>query len=58
MNAKTIVASPTDAELAQVDSECSPMAIESPAAHGVWTHDIEALCRALDAQQRSALPKS
>jgi hypothetical protein len=58
MNAKTIVASPTDAELAQVDSECSPMPIESPAAHGVWTHDIEALCRALDAQQRSALPKS
>ena len=58
MNAKTIVASPTDAELVQVDSECSPLPIESPAAHGVWTHDIEALCRALDAQQRSALPKS
>jgi hypothetical protein len=58
MDANTTVASPTDAELAQVDSECSPMPIESPAAHGVWTHDIEALCRALDAQQRSALPKS
>ena len=56
MNTKTIVASPTDAELAQVDSECSPMPIESPAAHGVWTHDIEALCRALAARQRAHFP--
>jgi hypothetical protein len=58
MNAKTIVAAPPAAELAKVDAECSPMPIESPVAHGVWTHDIEALCRALEAQQRSALPKS
>jgi hypothetical protein len=58
MNPKTIVAAPMDAELAKVESECSPMPIESPVAHGVWTHDIEALCRALAAEQRSALPKS
>ena len=57
MDPKTIVATPTGAELAQVDSECSPMPIEPPVAHGVWTRDIEALCRALDAQQRSALSK-
>src|SRR3977135_3359287 len=47
MNAKTIVAAPPAAELAKVDSECSPMPIESPVAHGVWTHDIDALGRQL-----------
>jgi hypothetical protein len=57
MNAKTIVAAAPAAELAKVDSECSPMPIESPVAHGVWTHDIEALCRALAAQQRAHFPK-
>jgi len=57
MNPKTIEATPMDAELTQVDSECAPIPIESPVAHGVWTRDIEALCRALDAQQRGALSK-
>jgi hypothetical protein len=57
MNAKTIVAAAPAAELAEVDSECSPMPIESAVAHGVWTHDIEALCRALAAQQRAHFPK-
>jgi hypothetical protein len=53
MNAKTIAAEPTAAELAEVDSECSPVPIQSPVVRGVWTRDIEALCRALDAQQRA-----
>ena len=56
MNPKIIVAAPTDAELAKVDSECSPVPIESPVAHGAWTRDIEALCRALAAQQRAHFP--
>ena len=56
MNAKTIVAAPTGAELVKADSECSPMPTESPVAHGVWTRDIEALCRALAVQQRAHFP--
>jgi len=56
MNPKTIVAASTAAELAKVDPECSPRPIESPVACG-WTRDVEALCRALDAQQRAHFPK-
>jgi len=56
MNPKTIVAAPTAAELAKVDAECSPIPIESPVARGAWTRDIEALCRALEAQQRAHVP--
>jgi hypothetical protein len=56
MNPKTIVAASTAAELAEVDPEYSPRPIESPVARG-WTRDVEALCRALDAQQRAHLPK-
>ena len=56
MNPKTIVAASTAAELAKVDPECSPGPIESPVARG-WTRDVEALCRALDAQQRAHFPK-
>ena len=56
MNAKTIVAAAPAAELAKVDSECSPIPIKSPVARGVWTRDIEALCRALEAQQRAHFP--
>ena len=56
MNPKTVVAAPTAAELAKVDSECSPIPVESPVARGVWTRDIEALCRALEAQQRAHFP--
>ncbi len=56
MNPKTIVAASTAAELAEVDPECSPRPIESPVARG-WTRDVEALCRALDAQQRAHFPK-
>jgi hypothetical protein len=53
MNPKTIIAAHTAVELAKADSECSPIPIESPVARGVWTRDIEALCRALEAQQRA-----
>jgi hypothetical protein len=56
MNPKTIVAESTAAELAEVEPECSPGQIESPVARG-WTRDVEALCRALDAQQRAHFPK-
>jgi hypothetical protein len=55
MNRKTIVAASTAAELAKVDPECSPIPIESPVARG-WTRDIEALCRALEAQPRAHFP--
>jgi hypothetical protein len=57
MNPKTIVAASTAAEIAKVDPECSPRPIESPAALG-WTRDVEALCRALEAQQRAHSPRT
>lgn len=52
MKPKTIVPAPT-AEVAKGDSECPPIPIEPPVTRGVWTRDIEALCRALEAQQRA-----
>jgi hypothetical protein len=54
MNAKTIATEPLAAELATADSEAVPN--ESSVAHGPWTRDIDALCRALDAQQRAHFP--
>ena len=56
MNPKTTVAAPTAAELAKVDSECSPIPTKSPVARS-WTSDVEALCRALEAQQRARFPR-
>ncbi len=56
MNPQTNVAASAADELAKVDSECSPIPVESPVARGVWTRDIEALCRALEAQQRAHFP--
>jgi hypothetical protein len=53
MNPETVVVASAGVELTEVDTECSPTQIESPAAHGVWTRDVEALCRALDTQQRA-----
>jgi hypothetical protein len=50
MSPKTTVPAPTAAQPAKVDSECSPTPIESRVVRGVWTRDIEALCRALEAQ--------
>jgi hypothetical protein len=60
MNHETIVAVSTAAELAQVNGERSPIPspvpTESPVARGAWTRDIEALCRALEAQRRAHFP--
>jgi hypothetical protein len=53
MDPQTIVAASATTELVEVDSGWSSLKIESPAVRGVWTRDIEALCRALDAQQRA-----
>jgi len=56
VNPKTIVAAPATAELAEVDSECTPIPIESQVTRGAWTREIEELCRALEAQQRTHVP--
>jgi len=58
VNPKTIVAAPAAAELAEVDSECTPIPIESQVTRGAWTREIEELCRALDAQQRTHFPST
>jgi hypothetical protein len=44
------------AELSPVDSQSSPVEIETPVARNVWARDIDALCRAIDAQQRASAP--
>jgi hypothetical protein len=54
VNPKTTVAAA--AELAEVDSECTPIPIQSQVTHGAWTREIEELCRALEAQ-RAHLPR-
>lgn len=54
MKAKTVVAAPPAAEPAKVDAGSSPVATETPVRRGTWTRDVEALCRALEAQQRAA----
>jgi len=56
MNPQTIEAVSVATELTKVDSECSPIRTEPAVARGVWTRDIEALCRALEAQQRAHFP--
>ena len=58
MNPKTIVAAPAAAELAEVDSECTPIPIDSQMTRGAWTREIEELCRALEAQQRAHVPST
>ena len=57
MDPQTIVAAAATTELVEVDSGWSSMQIESPAVRGAWTRDIEALCRALDAQRRAHVRK-
>ena len=57
MNPKTIVAAPAAVELAEVDSECTPIPIESQVTRGAWTREIEELCRALEAQERAHFPR-
>ena len=56
MNPQTIEAVSVDADLTEVDSECPSVRAEPPVTRGAWTRDIEALCRALDAQQRAHFP--
>jgi hypothetical protein len=56
VNPKTIVAAPPAAKLAEVDSECTPIPIESQVTRGAWTREIEELCRALEAQQKAHFP--
>lgn len=56
MNPETMEAEAVVGDLAPFDSECAPMQDEPYVARGVWTHDVEALCRALDAQQRAHFP--
>jgi hypothetical protein len=50
MNLKTTVSAPAAADPAEVDSECTPIPIESQVTRGAWTREIEELCRALEAQ--------
>src|SRR5205085_1718624 len=58
VNPKTTVAAPAAAELAGVDSECTPMPIESQMTRGAWTREIDELCRALEAQRRTHFPST
>ena len=57
MDPQIIVAASATTELVEVDSGWSSTQIESPAVRGAWTRDIEALCRALDAQERAHVRK-
>lgn len=56
VNPKTIVAAP--AGRAEVESEWTPISIETQVPRGVWTREIEELCRALAAQQRAHGPST
>src|SRR5437667_4918516 len=56
MNRKTVVAVPTT-DSVETDFVPQPIATESPTPCGEWTRDIEALCRALNAQQRAHFAK-
>jgi hypothetical protein len=57
MNPETETAALMAAELPPVDSQSSPMRVEAPVARNVWTRDIDALCRAVEAEQRAKPPK-
>ena len=57
MDPQIVVAASATTELVEVDSGWSSTQIGSPAVRGAWTRDIEALCRALDAQQRAHVRK-
>jgi hypothetical protein len=58
MNPQTETAAPMAAELAPGDSQSSPMQVEAPVARNAWTRDIDALCRAVEAEQRASAPKT
>ncbi len=53
---ETVVPAPITDELAKIDAGSSTP--ESQAAPNVWKRDIDALCRALDAQQRAHFPRT
>jgi hypothetical protein len=58
MDKETVTAAPMADGVAELDSGCTPVITASPVARGAWTRDIEALCRALDAQQRAHFPST
>ena len=53
VNPETIVAAPAAAEPADVDSDYTPIPIESQVTRGAWTREIEELCRALETQKKA-----
>jgi len=50
MNPRTTASTPAAADPTEVDSECTPMPIESQLTRGAWTRAIDELCRALETQ--------
>lgn len=53
---ETVVPAPITDERANIDAGSSPA--EAPTAGNDWKRDIDALCRALDAQQRAHFPRT
>jgi hypothetical protein len=54
--ANPIAAVPTAADPVELESECTPIALQ--ATRGAWTRQIEELCRALEAQPRAHQPST
>ncbi len=57
MNADTLVIAPLEAGPAKVDPKPSSIPLECQVARAGWTRDVEALCRAIEKQQREHPPK-
>ncbi len=55
MTPETDPAACTDDGPAQVETTSAPITSE-PLPRGVWSHDIDALCRAIDAEERAHRP--
>ena len=53
VNPETIVTAPTVADPAKVDCECTPIPIKSQEKRDAWTREIEELCRALEAPEKT-----
>ena len=53
MDINTVVFESVSAEVASVGSEAAAKPTLKFAARASWTRDVDALCRALDAQQRA-----
>jgi hypothetical protein len=58
MDSKAVVAAPAADACTELDAVSSPESPEPPVPTGAWTRDVEALCRALDAQQRAHLARA